>query len=316
MIYIPYNKKYYGGPGTFIKNLTNNYEDQNFTFELSKDTKYILVITYYSIIKLIYYKIRGKKIIQRLDGLGFISEYSIKGKVIYLMTYLVYKFIAHIHIFQSIYIKKLVIDKWGLTNRRNKIIYNGVCTRESFKVDPNINLTCINLVYWGSHITKPEFILLEEINLDLRKKGLNTRFTVMGKDLEMYLPGKINENYNSSLDYLGVQKTDYIYESAKDYDLFIMIKGSPSPNALVECLSLGLPVVGFDDKGNSEIIDNSCGILFPKSSSLSDDVAVFSSSIISVYKNHEYYTRNIKEIYKMRFSCEIMRESYLDLINN
>ena len=314
IISLPYNKDYPGGPGTFIENLTNELTDVG----IEVVNKYykgqvIIVIVYFNIFKLFIAKfILGKKIILRLDGVYMYKKSSsIKVKFQFLTTLLIYKYLANAIIFQSNYSKLSAIDLFGSSNNKSRLILNGVRTKPlQFKEDVEKDKH-IKLVYWASSLSYHNFqnakIILEAI-----KSNYSIDFTLIGGDL--------NSDYDISaynsceeIKYLGQLDRDEIYHIGDQFDIFVMFKGSPCPNALLEANSLGLPIVAPDLQGNKELVINDSGIIF-KSDYEIPKGEEFINSIELVIENLEYYKNKAYNNYKNNFTSKIMSENYLTFI--
>lgn len=311
IISLPYKKDYPGGPGTFIENLTNELKDVGIEIvNRYYKGQVIIVIVYFNIIKLVIAKfILGKKIILRLDGVNMYSKPStLKVKFQFLTTLLIYKYLADAIIFQSNYSKLSAINLFGGINKRSRLILNGVRTKPiqfkgNVKKDKHIKL-----VYWASTLSYHNFqnakIILEAI-----KNDYSIDFTLIGGNLKSDYDISA---YNSceGIKYLGALNRNEIYNIGDQFDIFVMFKGSPCPNALLEANSLGLPIVAPDLQGNKELVINDSGIIF-KSDYEIPKGEEFIKSIELVIENLEYYKNKAYDNYKNNFTSKIMSDNYL-----
>lgn len=315
-VLIPYHN-YYGGPGTFIEQLTSNNKGFSFTNVLSKKVDIILVIVYYNPLKLFLYKrFYNIKIVLRLDG---ITKYSkptfkqlFKALLLYESTKIIYKFLADYVILQSHYVKQDVLSTLGKTSKQNSIIYNGVCfNNESHHYDRKSEL---KIVYWASSISKDCAFLLSKIADGLQQQSTYNKIHVYGRLSNWDI--KIKTSDYPNVNFYGEVSRREIHHIAENYDVFLMIKGSASPNSLVECLAHNLIVVGFNEMGNSEIIDDKCGVLFKRNSDINYNVKQFIEGIQTIQANMNTYQLNIKMRYEKMFTCEIMKQNYGTIFNS
>lgn len=309
IISIPY-LNYYGGPGTFIEHLTTDNSEFFFINHLNKNVDIILVIVYYNFAKLLYYKlVLKKKIILRLDGITKYNKPSLKKLfitiIVYHSTKLIYKYLADFVVLQSRYVESDVFLSFGKTIRPSSIIYNGVRRNKISNIESIPK--DLSIVYWASSVSHNDYLLLSKIANELRTLIPNSRIQVYGR---------LNWNYNSitfrkeNIKFYGEVSREEIHSVAMKSDIFLMIKGSASPNSLVECLAYEVAVVGFDEMGNSEIIDNTCGVLFKRSLGQDANVLKFLEGIQKVQTNIIQYKSSIKRRYQSMFTAEIMQKNY------
>ena len=314
-IIIPY-KNYPGGPGTFISQLTDNHRDLSFTAKRTRKSRIILVIVYFNPLKLIIYKyLYNIKIVLRLDGMAFpkfrFHFHYLRSILTYFVSKLIYIKLADHIVFQSEFVEKNVTSLFGLTKTKKSLIYNGFCI-EGVKKKRELNKP-INIAYWGSSITESELQLLLAISNMLVKKRFDFKLHIIGKIEEHELEIK---NPVANLFFYGSVLRDQIYAIAEKVDLFLMVKGSSSPNTLVECLAFNIPVIGFSNLGNKEIIGNKSGYLFESYKNFDDDVMKFMDGINTVLRNYNQYLDNIQLQYSNYFTCKVMRERYYSIFYN
>jgi len=312
---IPYDKNYPGGPGTFI---------ENFSKELIKkgvqvsDKWYkgdiVLVIVYYSFFKLIILKlILKRKIILRLDG---VSEYSklkkLKSKLIFITSFLTYKYLADGIIHQSEFSKNSAIKAFGKNTKKNQLIYNGVYTKK-IDFNPNKQNKIIKIVYWSRILTVKNFLDAKKILNEINIKSNNYEFTIIGTlDNGSRLDEILVDN---QIKYLGKLNRNEIYNIGDQFDIFLMFKGSACPNSLLEANSLGLPIVSPDLEGNKELIINNSGIVFTTNNAEPDAIE-FCEPILKIVQNLEFYKKNAYNNYIENFTSSRMTENYLKFIIN
>jgi glycosyltransferase involved in cell wall biosynthesis len=307
-ICIPY-KEYTGGPGTFISQLKKSNKKWTITHQLNHHANVILVIVYFNPVMLLIHKLfYSSKVVLRLDGFQLPSnQRSLKGKLLILITNLgtwfIYKFIADYIVYQSNFSKVDIIKNLGYSSKPSKIIYNGIYT--SIKCSKKL-LNTVELAYWGSSITRSQVELLVKVSNVINSK-FKMRLTIIGKIVDDISSIQISTEIINHIGFIpNNDMSTYFYRT----HIFLMIKGSPSPNALVECLANCIPVVGFSNKGNAEIISSEDGILFPLSNSMEVNVNNFVNGINDIVSNYNYFVENSHKNYNRLFTSDILQENY------
>lgn len=315
-IIIPY-KNYPGGPGTFISQLTDNYTDSSFTTKRTKKSKIILVIVYFNPLKLLVYKyLYNIKIVLRLDGMAFpkfrFRLHYIRSILTYFVSKLIYLGLADHIVFQSEFVEKNITTLFGVTRTKKSLIYNGFCldnvTKKRELKKP------VNIAYWGSRITESQLQLLLAISNKLDHKKITYKLHIIG-EIEKSAAKNIT-NLSANLYLYGSITRKQIYTIAERIDLFLMVKGSSSPNTLVECLAFNIPVVGFSNQGNKEIIANGSGHLFESYSNFDEDLLRFINGIDTVLSNYNRYIESSQLQYSINFTCVQMIDRYFYVFNN
>jgi glycosyltransferase involved in cell wall biosynthesis len=314
-VLIPY-KNYPGGPGTFIKNLASNNSDLEITSRILGKYDILLIIVSYSLIKTIYVKYAiGLPVILRLDGIKrpkLMGLNLLKFAYDYMVFYrglIIYRFLSDFVVFQSYFSREEAITAYNKPKVLNKIIYNGI--------EENANLVrtefledSISLVYWGFSINEEQAIMILAIcnlNFISNKK---IKFNVIGNDLS----GILTSSRESNLIFYGVKELSFIYNLATSMDIFIMLKGSPCANALIEAMAHSLPVVGYSDGGNDELLGNNTGVTFIKSRSRDENLGNFRVGVENVLLNYHNYQINSFDRYNKNFKSDDMKSKYFEII--
>lgn len=314
IVYIPY-KNYPGGPGTFISQLTSDFKDEIYTNKFSFKIKYILIITYYNPIVLLILKyLFRKKILLRMDGM-FIPklklEYTILKKIITLyISKFIYLKLSDYIVYQGTFVKSVIIDYFGESDKQSFIINNCISidySRPNYKLDK-----IIRLGFWASGIGKEQFKLLLDIELSIHNKGYNSTISIIGP-LNFEIDNSILSKLSDRVYLYGNRPTTSVYRFAEKIDIFLMVKGSPYPNTLVETLALDIPVVGVDKKGNKEIITEDVGILFKESDNREKLINKYTDSVIRVINQYPKFREHIKNRYENNFRVTTMKQQYLDI---
>ena len=312
-ISIPYNKNYPGGPGAFIENISIGLEDigMQVTNKFYKG-QVIIVIVYYNIFKLLIAKyLLRKKIILRLDGAYIFLKSSLKIKLQFYATYLIYKFLADGIIFQGNFSKLSIIDVFGESYKKNKVILNGVKALNIKPRNLEKKVDQIKLVYWANSLNLDNFknakIILEQL-----QKTNPIEFYIIGGNLKNDEHLMISSSIKG-LNYLGNLDRREIYKIGEQFDIFIMFKGSTCPNALLEANSMGIPVVTPNLGGNKELIIEESGVVFQTKNKLPKGNE-FIEPIQVILKDLSYYKSKAYKNHKKNFTHQIMTENYLSFI--
>ncbi|MCG8569104.1 MAG: glycosyltransferase family 4 protein, partial [Spirochaetes bacterium] len=270
MLFIPfslYNKV--GGPATFMNNLKYFMDTHNLHYsETCHKADAIFFPITYNLKTLNKLKKKYKQIIQRLDGVYYPSKHGEKYielnseiKKIYL------DYATHI-IFQSEYSKKQCFELFGLKNQDEyTIIYNGV-NKKIFFPNPQENLRKnkkVKFVTTGNFrnidMIEPIVKALDELNNDFEFE-LNVVGPITKKSLESYFQ-------RGYIHLLGTKTLTQIAEILRENHIFLYSHlNPPCPNSVLEAVSCGLPVVGFDSGSMKELLSFSDELL----ASVSTDV--------------------------------------------
>jgi len=298
MLFIPFSKfNKIGGPSTFMRNLKYYLDRQGYKYSkhLHK-TRGIFFPIQYDLKILEHYKRMGGVIIQRLDGVYYPSKhgqaYLERNKIIKD----IYLNLADYIVFQSIHSKDQCFEMFG--EKRDSdyaIVYNGVNKSKFFPLIDSLqsSKTKFQIVTTGNFRNKD---MLEPIILALDKLVNKIEF-----ELQIIGPIRNNEvkNYlgRSYLRLDGPREPDEIANSLKRADMFIYSHlNPPCPNSVLESISCGLPVVGFDSGAMSELCFFSKELLVPVSNRIFQQYEEFdheklSEVILFAYDNID----NLKE---------------------
>ena len=152
-------------------------------------------------------------------------------------------------------------------------------------------------------------------------------------DFEMIIAGPMRDNSGSlqtiiaknfhhdfplaklrSVEEVNYEDLPGIYNQA---DIFLHLKvGDWCPNAAIEALSCGLPIVTPKCGGTAEIVGNAGVTVKCSSWKLDDkDFANMAQAIIAVSDNFEQYTRLARERALSKFDINMSAEEYLNVID-
>ncbi|MEI7597376.1 MAG: methyltransferase domain-containing protein [Bacteroidota bacterium] len=307
-----------GGPSSFIRNLTTYFDankvDYQFELNNSVDALFVVFNADLALVKQIHEK--GVPIIQRMDGvyhpLEFLDSYQNHNwvaKDIYL------NYADHI-VFQSEYSRKQCFSLFGeLPKAKYSIIVNGA--------DKNIYFPSNK-----SKSVKTRFISTGSFRkIDMLEPIIKALDELDGLfDFEYVLIGPVADN----LKYL-IEEKKYIihYESMNNIeiadelrksDIFIFSYLNPAcPNSVVEAISCGLPIVGFDSGSLSELSFFNIDLLAKVKGGVFQyfsqfDYLLLKEKFVRCVENYDFY-RNISLKYADFYSFDKCGSAYVDVIN-
>jgi glycosyltransferase involved in cell wall biosynthesis len=257
-----------GGPGSFQSRLERKLtQDGHVVVYAGKEdgAKLDVVLVVGGTGKLIWLiikKMQGVKIVHRLDGKnwqqtiakdGFSA--SLKSRLINWMIESIKFFLANSVIFQSNFIAQVWRDE-KCKHRNHNIIYNSVSLDEFRPVDKkkdnnkSIKVVCIE----GSVNGKAAIDIL----CSIRNFQVNIYGNV-SKEIQDYFALNTQDN----IFFHGPVERDAIPEKLKGLKVFLNLETNPPcPNAVIEALASGVPVVGFDSGSLLELVGDA-GVILP-----------------------------------------------------
>jgi len=258
MIYIPFNEYAgsIGGPSTFMANLREYLTGAGYPFIEDKNdyrnaSGIFFPISFDSRV-LGFFKNNNLPVIQRLDGVYYPSKHGLK--YIYLnweikKDYLKY---SDFVIFQSQYSKKECFTVLGeIDKSKYHIIYNGANKSIFSPGNKKFNKNKIIFTAIGS-FRSVDMIEPIVLALDLLKDKYNIEFKVIGPVLNKKILNFINRPY---INYIEQMDKEGISSELKNTDIVIYSQlNPPCPNSVIEAISCGIPVVGFDTGSMKELL--------------------------------------------------------------
>ncbi len=258
MIYIPFeeNVKGVGGPVTFMKNLKEYLQKVEYPFiddiKNYKDADSIFFPISFNRKILDFFKKNGLPIIQRLDGVYYPSKHGIKYLYFNREIKKDYLRYSDFIIFQSKYSRMECFTMLGEKDKsKYKIIYNGADKNVFFPVNKNFDKSKIIFAATGSFRNKD---MMEPVvlALDVLKERHDIEFRVIGPILNEEVRDFTKRPY---IKCLGELNKSEILRQLQKTDILIHCQLNPAcPNSVIEAISCGIPVVGFDTGSMKEIL--------------------------------------------------------------
>lgn len=247
-----------GGPSTFMRNLQRELDrlDYRYTKHVTGAKGYFFPVSA-SISRLKRAKLFGGRVIQRLDGV-YTQEHTVAQNA---EAKFIYQNYTDFSVFQSQFSRDIVFDYFGsVPEPKYKVIVNGA-DLDLFYPEERASLRKkVRLVATGNFRIR---VMLEPaikaIDM-LRQEGWDIEFTVIGPLVMERLKELVEAR-----DYVTHKViTDQASLGAelRRHDVFVYsFMNAACPNSVVEAVSSGLPVVGFDSGAIGELCEFNSDLL-------------------------------------------------------
>ena len=313
-IYIPFDIfKGIGGPVTFMGNLEQYLKKKSITTakHIQKCGGIFFPIEY-EITNLIYIKKRKGKIIQRLDGIYYPEKHGDKYLDLNDKIKNIYQNYSTYIIFQSDYSRSQCFALFGPTSKYS-IIHNGANLERFYPSLKKIKNKKTQFITTGNFrnldmlepVIKALDLLDEKYQFELQVLG-----PIVNDDLHKYL----DREY---VHYLGESSSQVeISKHLRSADAFIYSHlNPPCPNSVIEAISTGLPVIGFDSGAMSELCYFSQDLLANVESKIFQEYSDFDegelAKVIKIYLDSPDYFRDIALENCKIYSIDKCVDSYL-----
>jgi len=293
-IIFPSKPSTHGGVGSFQIRLSKSFEKENISYTHGIKRKgFVNVCLVMGGTKRIFWllmlKARGVKIVHRLDGLNWQHKVEYPGLVKYVKAQLRQLIVSFIRRFLAngvIYQSKFVLDFWqsyDLLNTEFTIIHNGIemqdkSTVDAYKENGVERVLCVE----GELNGRSSYEILR--SLHKYKTDVVGLFSKEEScDIKnVYFHGKVPRN----------KVKDYY----KGRVVFLNLEvNPPCPNSVIEALSFGIPVVGFDSGSLLELVGDA-GIVSDYQgmhwSLKIPDLESLRDSIDTIFDNYALYSNN------------------------
>ena len=318
-----------GGPETFKTRIIKYLNEMGYDVIYPKDNGYpdVILVTPGTkrLLWLLTCKLRGSKIVHRLDGINWLHRVNnsslldkLKAEIKNWNIKLIRNYFADYVIYQSEFVYNWWHKEYGSAPCPEKIIYNG---------------TDLNLFNSGKRekIKSPVLLCVEgNIVEDRYTLNLITKVTNILINNNLISATKIcgnlsikSQNYLESqqgIEVLGKVNRKQMPEIYAASDIFLSLDiNSACPNAVIEALASGLPVVGYDTGALKELVTPESGIIVPfggnpwkldepKYENIADAIKI----IIGDLNKYSIGARNLAE---NKLSHRNMCENYISIFN-
>ncbi len=258
MIFIPFKQwvEGIGGPSTFMRNLREDLVNKSYKFiediENYRVADKIFFPISFSKKILSYFKKNNYPIIQRLDGVYYPSKHGIKYLYFNKDIKLDYLKYSDFIIFQSNYSRMECFAILGeMSKSKYTIIYNGTDKSIFYPAKKEFDENKIIFVTTGSFRNKDMIepvvaaldIVAEENNIELKIVG-----PIISDDVKRFTDRKY-------IRCLGRMDERSLAKVLQGSDILIHCQLNPAcPNTVIEAVSCGIPVVGFNTGAMKEVL--------------------------------------------------------------
>jgi glycosyltransferase involved in cell wall biosynthesis len=268
-----------GGPASFHQKFVAGLQEREIEacYDLQRpDLDAVLVIAGSRHLNLLTtVKKRGIPIIQRLDGMNWIHRLKYTGVKHFLRSEInnwilqyIRKNLADRIIYQSRFSQEWWFRQYGEVGKPIRVIHNAVDLDEYIPAGapPDTNQVIRLLAVEGHLKNGVETGLVNVVQaLDHWKDyhGKSIRLSVAG-DVPADVRQRINGLLPERIDWLGVLPHELVPVEMQQSHLFFSVELNPAcPNAVIEALACGLPVLAFDSGSIRELVDGTCGGILP-----------------------------------------------------
>lgn len=258
MIFIPFEvfTKGVGGPSTFMRNLKEYLLSQQYPFiedinKISQSDSIFFPISFNERV-LKYFKKNKKPIIQRLDGVYYPSKHGFKYHYLNREIKKDYFKYSDFVIFQSKFSRLECFTIMGeIPDSKYAIILNGT-DKKVFK--PSFKRFSKNNIIFGAtgSFRNKDMILPVVKALDDLSKDYKIEYRIIGPVTNNEVLNILKRPY---ITLLGEKDKYGLGEELKKIDILIHCQLNPAcPNSVIEAISCGIPVVGFDTGAMREVM--------------------------------------------------------------
>lgn len=277
---------------------------------------------------------RGIPIVHRLNGMNWLHRvrpasalYRLKADLANWRIAALRRFIATRIVYQSVFCRENWNETYGTVPQPTTVIYNGVDTDE-FTPDPErapfrYGIDPIHLLIAEGNIRDGAEVHLD-LALRLAEELRRESATPVTLHIAGFVPDSIRENAkrtavtccpNVAIEWHGVlSKSDLIALEQKATLLYSIEPQPACPNAVIEALSAGLPVIGFDTGSLRDVV-GAGGIIADYGANYrqleSPDFSGLLNAALTVLRDRETFACAAREKAMSAFSLDEMTKKYI-----
>ena len=322
-----------GGMVSFSHKFIAALEQRNIahSFTLDEDTDAILVIGgTRNLGELQHAKKAGIPIVQRLNGINWIHRKKNTGLKHYLRAEygnMILKTIRNHYATNIIYQSQFVVQWWekkfGTTKVPYTVIHNGVdlsayAPTEQVSLPTDFYRLLLVEGNLGGGYESGLITAIKNCELLTSKHQLPTQLTVVGQVAPEFAK-KWENSTNIPIEWKGKvprEAIPAIDQSA--HALFSADLNAACPNAVIEALACGLPVVAYDTGALPELVNQNAGYIAPYGGNpwnLDDpDIEALAQGTAQVFQNNPSYRINARKLAEEKFSLDQMTDQYLEVL--
>ena len=256
MITIPFHQHsgYVGGIVTFMQNLRTYLNARGYPYtDTQQSASTLFFPVKYDLHAVAMLKKSGGRVIQRLDGIYYPQKHAEQYEALNRITKEIYQRYVDYVIFQSDYSQAQCAAMFGEEPlSKYEVIYNGV-DKTVFFPDPAVfwdSPAKVKFITTGGFrnidMIEPLVLALDELSL-----AIPLELTVVGPIQNDRLKPLLERAYVTCT---GAQVKETIATLLRQHHIFLYSHlNPPCPNSVLEAISTGLPVVGFDSGAMREL---------------------------------------------------------------
>lgn len=261
-----------GGPSTFMPQLRRFMDEKGFRYYCRAVWGYIRGVRAiffpiaYNIYILKYFKKKGIKIIQRLDGVYYSSKHGDRHAVLNHKMKDIHNALADVVVYQSRYSKAQCEAMFGVTKAETYVIVNGADSR-LFYPSKEREFVADEIRF----ITTGNFRNIDMIEpvvkaLDRLASKFKFKLVVVGPITNTTIRPLFERDY---IQQKGFLNRNDVARELRSSDIFVYAHlNPPCPNSVIEAISCGLPIVGFRSGAMEELLPFNTQLLAEVSSEL------------------------------------------------
>ncbi len=274
---------------------------------------------------------RGVQVVQRLDGMNWIHRKTHTGWKHYLQAEygnlilsLIRARLASFIVYQSEFSKQWWERVYGIVHTPFQIVHNGVDLQfyspevPGDKPVDHIRLLLVEGTIGGGY----EFGLQTAVEIARKLHAAN------GLAVEVMVVGRVSEKLQQvwqdesglKMSYLGQVPMERIPQIDRSAHVLYAADLQPAcPNAVIEALACGLPVVGFDTGALKEIVGDRAGEVVAYGADPwkleTPDVEGLAKAVNRILMDQESYRKAARQRAEEAFGLDRMLASYLEVLN-
>lgn len=324
-IFLPFRIKDIGGTATFARKFSDAAKKSGIEISnaFSFDFDTLFIIADCSLWHPIIAKLRGKQIVQRLDGVYHPATPAGKWYPLYnAKMQIIHNFLADTVIYQSEF-SRLSCETFLGTTKATKvaIIYNGVDMENiPSKTIPHSESAPIKLLTFAKFRRQDQIKpIIESVKLLDPKKFTLDIYGSYTENLK-----SVFENLPTNIRFQGKKSNEELLQILHQYDIFLFSDQSACPNSILEAMAAGLPVVAFNRGSIPELIkpeyNGEIVNIKEKSDQFTENYPFetnqyqeYSLKIQETSKNVGVYSKNASATIHDRFNIDQMMQKYYEI---
>ncbi|OQX62309.1 MAG: hypothetical protein B5M51_06320 [Anaerolinea sp. 4484_236] len=275
---------------------------------------------------------RGIPIVQRLDGINWVQRvrwtgfrYHLRAEYGNAALAFIRRFLADKIVYQSEFTHQWWEDWYGETRVPHTVIHNAV----DLDVYSPSEQNALAAVSGGDNAKKYRLLLVEGSLAGGLDAGLRWGVELAEKlaDIhatELLIVGRVEESRKADIlasakveiKFLGILPREEIPEIDRSAHLYFSAEiNPPCPNAVIEALACGTPVVGFDTGSLAELVPPTAGKTVPYGGDQwkleQPDISALTKAALEILTNLPKYRAGARQHAKENLGLEQMIEKYL-----